>query len=80
MQKYLQSDKEFEIRFGVVMLLDHYLTEAYLERLFAVSESIHHEVILCEDGGMRLLPSVSSSSTMKSSGIYETAELDDFTL
>lgn len=43
LQKYLQSDQEFEIRFGVVMLLDHYLEEAYLPKLFAVAGRIHHE-------------------------------------
>ena len=32
LQKYVISDKEFEIRFGVVMILDYYITEKYLEK------------------------------------------------
>ena len=40
LQKYVTSDKEFEIRFGVVMILDYYITEEYLERIFAIFDSI----------------------------------------
>ena len=36
LQKYLKSEKEFEIRFGVVMLLDYYITEEYLEKDFKI--------------------------------------------
>ena len=34
LQKYLKSDKEFEIRFGVVMILNYYIEENYLENDF----------------------------------------------
>lgn len=37
----LQPD-EFEIRFGVVMLLDYYITEVYIERVLAILASINH--------------------------------------
>lgn len=42
-QKYLKSDKEFEIRFGVVMILDYFIAEEYLEKDFEIFESIKHE-------------------------------------
>ena len=31
LKPYLESNKEFEIRFGVVMLLDFYITEEYID-------------------------------------------------
>ncbi len=31
LQKYLKSDNVFEIRFGVIMLLSHFLSEEYIE-------------------------------------------------
>lgn len=34
LQQYIKSDKEFEIRFGIVMLLDYYIEEQYLDKLF----------------------------------------------
>ncbi len=40
LQKYVTSDKEFEIRFGVVMILDYYITEEYLEKNFAIFDNI----------------------------------------
>lgn len=40
LQKYVTSDKEFEIRFGVVMILDYYITEAYLDKNFAIFDHI----------------------------------------
>lgn len=39
-QKYLKSNKEFEIRFGVVMLLDYYIEESYLNQNFEIFDSI----------------------------------------
>lgn len=40
LQKYLKSDKEFEVRFGVVMILDYYITEAYLYKDFEIFDKI----------------------------------------
>ena len=43
LQKYITSDKEFEIRFGVVMILDYYITEEYLEKNFAIFDYIQSD-------------------------------------
>ena len=43
LQKYLKSDKEFEVRFGVVMILDYYITEAYLYKDFEIFDKIKVE-------------------------------------
>ncbi|MFR8104528.1 MAG: DNA alkylation repair protein [Clostridia bacterium] len=42
-QPYLKSDKEFEIRFGVVMLLDYYIVEDKIEQVLSILNEIHHE-------------------------------------
>ncbi len=42
LQKYLGSAEEFEIRFGVVMLLDYYISKEYLDRIYAWMERICH--------------------------------------
>ena len=39
-QKYLKSQKEFEIRFAVVMMLDYYITEEYIEKDIALLNQI----------------------------------------
>lgn len=40
---YLQSDAEYEIRFGVVMIINYFITEEYIDRLFPIFDSIRHE-------------------------------------
>lgn len=42
-QKYLKSDKEFEIRFAIVMILDYFIDEEYLKKDFEIFDQIHHE-------------------------------------
>lgn len=42
-KKYLESDKEFEIRFGVVMLLDYYIDEEHMKNVLEICDSIKHE-------------------------------------
>lgn len=43
LKPYLESNQEFEIRFGVVMLLDFYITQEYIEEVLAILNKIHHE-------------------------------------
>ncbi len=43
LQPYLESDREYEIRFGVVMLLNYYVEEAYAPMAFAYFDRIRHE-------------------------------------
>lgn len=40
LQPYLHSDQEYEIRFGVVMLLSHFVDREYLKRAFAAFDAI----------------------------------------
>lgn len=43
LQPYLMSNKEYEIRFGVVMLLDYYIEEGYIDRVLQCLDNISHE-------------------------------------
>ncbi len=44
LQPYLQDDREYFLRFGIIMLLDYYKKEpAYLERILEVLDGIRHE-------------------------------------
>ncbi|NGP59273.1 DNA alkylation repair protein [Paenibacillus thiaminolyticus] len=42
-QPYLESDKEYDIRFGVVMLLNYYVDELYIHRVLERLDRITHE-------------------------------------
>ena len=43
LQPYLSSKKEYEIRFGVVMLLDFYIETEYIERVLNLLDRVKHE-------------------------------------
>ncbi len=43
LQPYLSSNHEYEIRFGVVMLLDYYIEEEYIGRVLQRLNNIKHE-------------------------------------
>lgn len=42
-KKYLKSSQEFEIRVAIVLILDYYIDDKYLEKDFEIFESIKHE-------------------------------------
>ena len=42
LKKYLNSNKEFELRFAIVMLLDYYITDEYIENVIQILNSTKH--------------------------------------
>ena len=40
LKKYIESDKEFEVRFAVVMILDYFIDEEYIKKDFDIFNSI----------------------------------------
>ena len=42
-QKYLSSNREFELRFGIIMLMDYYLTEEYIDQVLEIYDNIQNE-------------------------------------
>lgn len=42
-QKYLKTDKEFELRFAIVMILDYYIEEEYLNKDFMIFDKIKND-------------------------------------
>ncbi|GIN94266.1 hypothetical protein J6TS1_01360 [Siminovitchia terrae] len=43
LQPYLSSKKEYELRFGVVMLLDFYIETEYINRVLILLDRVEHE-------------------------------------
>lgn len=39
--KYLESDEEFELRFAIVMILDYYINEQYIDKVLKMLDSVH---------------------------------------
>ncbi|WP_315081832.1 DNA alkylation repair protein [uncultured Clostridium sp.] len=43
LKTYLASQKEFELRFAVVLLLDFYIVDEYIDRVIEILDNIHHD-------------------------------------
>lgn len=43
LQPYLVSREEFSLRFGVVMLMDYFITEEYIDWVLEIYQNIRHE-------------------------------------
>lgn len=43
LQPYLRSEREYELRFAVIMLMDYYLTEPYIDRVLALLDGIRYD-------------------------------------
>ena len=43
LQKYLKSNKEFELRFASVMLLDFYITDEYIDKVLQILNNIEND-------------------------------------
>ena len=41
LQKYINSQDEFEVRFAVIMLMDYYITDEYIDKVFKIYNNIN---------------------------------------
>lgn len=78
-QRYLKSDKEFEIRFGVVMILDYYIEDDYLEKDFKIFESIASQAYYVQMAVAWAISICLIKFYDKTIEYLESADLDKFT-
>lgn len=43
LQPYLYADRPYHLRFGIVMLLNYYINDAHIDRVFLLLDDIRHE-------------------------------------
>lgn len=78
-QKYLLSDQEFEIRFGVVMILDYYIEQDYLEKDFKIFDSITSQAYYVQMAVAWAISIALIKFYDETIQYLNTANLDDFT-
>lgn len=76
---FLRSDKEYEIRFGVVMIINYFITEEYIDRLFEIFDSIEHEGYYVKMAVAWAVSICYVKSPQKTQRYLEHNGLDDFT-
>lgn len=81
LQSYLCSDKEYHIRFAVVMFINYYISEEYIDKLLKTFDEIHHEAYYVKMAVAWALSICLVKYWDKTIGYMESKEnhLDDFT-
>lgn len=79
LQPYLKSDREFELRFAVIMMLAYYINKEYVDRVISNLDQIRHEGYYVKMG-VAWAVSVCYVKFPEKTMIYlKTCSLDDFT-
>lgn len=78
-QKYLHSGKEFEIRFAVIMMLDYYLTDEYIDQVLEYLNNIRHDGYYVKMGVAWAISIAFIKYEEKTRKLLRKNKLDDFT-
>ena len=76
---YAYSDKEYEARFAAVMLLDHYITDEYIDGTLLLLKDIHQEGYYAKMAVAWAYSAALVKYYDKTLQFIKTAELDKFT-
>ncbi len=79
LKKYIKSEKEFEIRFAVIMLMDYYLTDEYVDKVLEILNNIHHEGYYVKMGVAWAISMIFIKYEEKTIEFLQNNQLDDFT-
>lgn len=79
LMQYRDSDREFEQRVVAVMLLNHFLTEEYIDRVFQVWDSLTHEGYYCRMGVAWGVAAAYAKFPEETRAFLQENHLDDFT-
>jgi 3-methyladenine DNA glycosylase AlkD len=78
-QDYVCSEKEFEIRFAVVMMLAHFVTDTYIDQVLPLLDSIRHDGYYVKMGVAWTVSVCFVKFPEKTMNYLKDCGLDDFT-
>lgn len=78
-EKYAKSNKEFEVRFALVMLLDYYVDEEHIDKILQISSEISHEGYYAKMANAWLLSVCLVKFYAKTKKFMKKNNFDDFT-
>ncbi len=78
-QPYLKSNKEFEIRFAVVIILNYYITEDYIDLVLETLDDVKHEGYYVKMAVAWAISVCYVKFPKKTESVFEENLLDDFT-
>lgn len=77
--KYLHSQREYELRFGIVSLLEHFMNDTYIDQVLAICERTRHEDYYVKMAVAWTLSICYVKYPAKTRMLLEKNTMDDFT-
>lgn len=77
--KYLHSQREYELRFGIVSLLEHFMNDTYIDQVLAICERTRHEGYYVKMAVAWTLSICYVKYPAKTRMLLEKNTMDDFT-
>lgn len=78
-QKYVNSNSEFEIRFAVIMMMSYYLNDEYIDKVLEILNNIKHEGYYVKMGVAWAISVAFVKYEEKTRELLDCNNLDDFT-
>ncbi len=78
-QPYLISEKEFEIRFAVIMMLAHFISDNYIDQVISCLDRIRHEGYYVKMGVAWAISVCYVKFPEKTMSYLSASSMDDFT-
>ena len=79
LKSFICSDKEYEIRFGVVMTMKYFIDDSHIDELFGFYDSIHHDGYYVKMAVAWAVSFCFVAYPEKTIEYLKRAKLDDFT-
>ena len=77
---YIKSQKEFEVRFAIIMMLDYFLIDDYIDRVIEILNKINHDGYYVKMGVAWCLAEIGTTHNLKLMNFLEGENnLDKFT-
>lgn len=79
LEQYLESEKEFEVRFAVVSMLDHFVTEEYIDRLLDICNHLKSDAYYVQMAAAWAVSVCYINFPKKTALFLQTDTMDTFT-
>ena len=76
---YISSEKEFEVRFAIIMILDYFITEEYIDRVIKLLDNVKHDGYYVKMGVAWCIAEIGVKFNDRATEYLKNNNLDKFT-
>ncbi len=76
---YCKSEKEFDVRFSIISMLDYFITDKYIDKVIKILDNIKHEGYYVKMGVAWIIAEIGVKYNEKAIELLKNNNLDKFT-